>query len=188
VILVVGPTLRVLEGVPPSNERIRQMKEIIILIISCFSVFAADNNIRVISSSKTNAVSGRIFTMEVFTRNGQTNLVRTTVTRQGIPEGPLQKFYHDGVLVGECWTFQDSSGFITEAGSPYSVIVKYWPSKNASQAFICTRDRVVLDYFTSTNGMFYPADGSAVQAANKMTTEMSKAISEMNKATSPNQE
>jgi hypothetical protein len=154
-----------------------RMSAFIILLVSCASIFGADTSIQVLTIAKTNAVSGRISRRDVFTRDGQTNLVRTTVTTRGVSEGPLHKFYHDGVLVGECWAFQDSSGFITEAGSPYSVIVKYWPSNNASQAFICTKDRVVLDYFTATNGVFYPADRSAVREANKMTKEMSKAIS-----------
>jgi len=91
--------------------------------------------------------------MEVFTRAGQTNLVRTTVIRHGLSEAPLHKFYHDGVLVGTYLTMPESakpgspefSVLTTEAGSPYSMIAKAWPSKNASQAFICTKDRVVLD-------------------------------------------
>ena len=152
------------------------MKALIILLLSYASAFAADTSIQATTTMKTNAVSGTIFRMEVFTRDGQTNLVRTTVTKRGVSEDPLQKFYHDGVLVGESWAFQDSSGFITEAGSPYSVIVKYWPSKTASQAFICTKDRVVLDYFTATNGIFYPANSVAVRDANKMTEDMSKEI------------
>jgi hypothetical protein len=161
------------------------MKALIILLLSSASAFAADTSMQVTTTTKTNAVSGKIFTMEVFTRSGQTNLVRTTVTTRGVSEGPLQKFYHDGVLVGTYLTMPEStmpdspdfSVLITEAGSPYSVIVKHWPSKNASQAFICTKDRVVLDYFTATNGVFYPADRSAVREANKMTTEMREAIS-----------
>lgn len=51
------------------------------------------------------------------------------------------------------------------------------PSKNASQAFICTKDRVVLDYFTATNGVFHPADSSAVREANKMTEHVRELIS-----------
>jgi hypothetical protein len=153
------------------------MKAFIILLPSYASAFGADTSIQLITTMKTNAASGKIFTKEVFTRDGQTNLVRTTVTTRGISEGALHKFYHNGMLLGECWAYQDSSGFITEAGSTYSVIVKYWPSNSARQAFICTKDRVVLDYFAATNGVFYPADKSAVRDANKMTTEMSKAIS-----------
>jgi hypothetical protein len=155
---------------------IAAMKALIILVLSYASVFGADTSIRVVTTSKTNDVSGTILTMEVFARDGQTNLVRTSLTRRGVSDGPLQKFYHDGVLVGESWAFQDSSGFITEPGSPYSVIVKYWPSNTASQAFICTKDRVVLDYFTATNGVFYPAESSALRAANKMTAEMNEII------------
>jgi hypothetical protein len=156
------------------------MKTFIILIISCASVFGADTGIQVVTTTKTNAVSGIIFTMDIFTRDGQTNLVRNTMTRRGVVESQIHKFYHDGILAGEYWTMPDSSGFITEAGSPYSVIGKYWPSKG-SQAFICTKDRVVLDYFTATNGVFYPASDAAVQDAHKMTTKISKLIQDFPK-------
>ena len=72
----------------------------------------------------------------------------------------------------------DSSGFITESGCPGSMIGKYWTSKGVNQAFICTKDRVVLDYFTATNGVYYPADSAAVRDANTMNTEMYKLIRE----------
>ena len=153
------------------------MKVLIVFLLSCASGFGTDTSIQISTLAKTNAVSGTVFEMEVFTRDGQTNLVRTTTSIGGQSRGPLQQFYHDGVLVGKCWDFQDSSGFITEAGSPYSVIVKYWPSKRTSQAFICTKDRVVLDYFTATNGLFYPADSSEVREASKMTEKMNELMS-----------
>jgi hypothetical protein len=153
------------------------MKTFIILILSCASIYGADTSIQVFTTTKTN-LSGSIFKRDVFMRDGQTNLVGDTIIRDGKLEMPLYKFYHGGVLVGEYITMPDSSVFITEAGSPYSVIGKYWPSKGVSQAFICTKDRVVLDYFTATNGVFHPADSAAVRGANKMTTEMSKLIQE----------
>jgi hypothetical protein len=152
------------------------MKTYIVLVLSCASALDADTGVQVATTVKTNAEA--IFTIDVFTRDSQTNLVRTTISRHGAVEGQFHKFYHDGALVGEFWYVRDSSGFITEAGSPYSVIGKQWPSKGVSQAFICTKDRVVLDYFSATNGVFYPADRAAVRDANKMTTEMSKRIQE----------
>ena len=157
------------------RPRYHTMKTFIILILSCASIYGADTSIQVFTTTKTN-LSGSIFKRDVFMRDGQTNLVCITTIRDGKLEMPLCKFYHDGVLVGEYWSMLDSSGFITEAGSPYSVIGKYWPSKGVSQAFICTKDRVVLDYFTATNGVFYPANSVAVRDANKMTEDMSKEI------------
>jgi hypothetical protein len=152
------------------------MKTFIILILSCASIYGADTSIQVATTTKTNS-SGGIFTREVFTRAGQTNLVRTTMSRHGVVD-QSHEFYHGGVLVGECWSMPDSSGFVTEAGSPYSVIGKQWPPKGVSQVFICTKDRVVLDYFSATNGVFFPAGSAAVRDANKMTTGMSKLIQE----------
>ena len=151
------------------------MKIFITLILSCASIYGADTSIQVATTTKTNS-SGGIFTRDVFTRAGQTNLVRTAMSRHGVVESQIHKFYHDGVLVGEYWSMSDSSGFITEAGSPYSVIGKQLPSKGVSQAFICTKERVVLDYFSATNGVFYPADSAAVRDANKMTEDMRKEI------------
>ena len=162
-----------------------KMKALIILLLSYASAFAADTGIQVTTTTKTNAVSGVVFKMEVFTRAGQTNLVRTTVTRHGVSESPLHKFYHDGVLVGTYLTMPEStmpdspqfSVLTTEVDSPYSMIAKCWPSKNASQVFICTKHRVVLDYFNATNGVFCPADSAAVREASQMTAKMNRQIS-----------
>jgi hypothetical protein len=161
------------------------MKTFIILFLTCASASAADTSLQVITTTKTNAASGTTLTMEVFKRAGQTNLVRTTVTRHGVAEAPLHKFYHGGVLVGTHLTMPESTApgspdfsvLITEAGSPYSMIAKSWPSKNASQVFICTKVGVVLDYFNATNGVFYPADTKAVREASQMTAEMKRLIS-----------
>ena len=152
------------------------MKTLIILVLSCTSMFGADTSVQVVTAAKTNAASGSIFTMDVFMRDGRTNLMRTTMTRRGVTESQHCRFYHNGVLTGEYWTMPDSSGFITEAGSPYSVIVRFGPTKEVGDAFICSKDRVVLDYFIATNGFFYPADGSALRKANAITTKMSEII------------
>jgi hypothetical protein len=81
------------------------------------------------------------------------------------------------VKVGTFWSDADSSGFIAEAGSPYSLTGKTWKDKGISQAFICTTNSVVVDYFNATNGQYYPATSAELQHAKKTTTEISKAMS-----------
>jgi hypothetical protein len=57
------------------------MKTILVLILCCGSVFAADtNNIRVVSAIETNVQAGSVITADVHARDGQTNLVRNTKT------------------------------------------------------------------------------------------------------------
>ena len=154
------------------------MKTFLVLILFCASTFGADTSLQVFTTAKTNS-PGNIVRRDVFLRDGQTNLVCNYRIRDGKLEMPLCEFYHDGVLIGEYISMRDFSTFITQAGTPYSMIFKSWPSNGVSQAFICTKDRVILDYFTATNGMlFYPADGAKVRDAYKITAEMSKLMQE----------
>jgi hypothetical protein len=143
-------------------------------MLSCASIFAADPSLQQFSLVKTN--NDVVLIEDVFTRNGETNLIRNTLTRNGAFESRTQKFYQRGLLVGEHWTFPDSSGFITEANLPYTMILRSSPSNHISFAYICSADRIVIDYFIATNGIFWPVDATAVQEARRLTTEVQKAI------------
>jgi len=76
------------------------MKTFIVLILSCASVFGADTGIQVVTTARTNAASGAILSRDVFMRDGQTNLVRVTLSEHGAVESQNGNFYHNGVLVG----------------------------------------------------------------------------------------
>lgn len=149
------------------------MKKIVfLLILSCVSIFAADSALQQFSLVKTNGDA--VITLDVFTRSGETNLIRSTVTRRGVFESRTHRFYLGGVLVGEQWSFPDSTGYITEANLPYTMIFESSPSNDVASAYICTDNRIVIEFFTATNGLFFPVDTFAVQEARKMTTEMQK--------------
>lgn len=148
------------------------MRPFIIFILSCASVLGADTDVRVVTTAKTNAETASIYTTDVFTRDGQTNLVRRTKTKAGVLQIRIHRFYHDGVLVGDYVAMQDSSGFTTEAGSPYSVSFEFWPSKDVRSAVIGTKDGVVLDAFACTNGIFSPVESSVIQKANAVIGDM----------------
>ena len=148
------------------------MKTLILLILVCGPVFGADTGIQVVTTAKTNAETASIYSRDVFTRNGQTNLVRTTKTKSGKLQIRIQTFYHEGMLIGDYVVMTDSSGFTTEAGTPYSVSFEFWPSKE-----IGTKDGVVLDAFTCTNGLFFPTDSSIIVKANGITKDMSHLLS-----------
>ncbi|MGD1086981.1 MAG: hypothetical protein ABSA47_19780 [Verrucomicrobiota bacterium] len=149
------------------------MKTLISLVLSCASVLGADTSIRVATTFTTNA-SGSVSTKDVFTRNGQTNLVRNTSTTSGVVQIQMHRFYYDGLLVGEFVAMPESSGSTAEAGSPYSIGFAFGPNKEVKSAVIGTKDGVVLDAFMATNGAFYPADISLIGKANDIGGDVIK--------------
>jgi hypothetical protein len=161
-------------------DLVTTMKTFVLLCLSCASLFGADTSIQVFTTTKTNATAPDfVLTLAVFTRDGQTNLVRSTLTRQGKVVSPAHKFYHDGFLVGEISSIADFSVFTGAADCPYSLEGYYRTNGGIWQACICTKDGVVLDYFTATNGLFWPASRSEIQNLNKMTTAESRARTKM---------
>jgi hypothetical protein len=144
------------------------MRTFIVLILSCASVLGADTGIRVVTTVKTNAEIAGIYTTDVYTRDGQTNLVRQTKTKAGVVQIRIQKFYHGGVLVGDYVAMKDSSGFTTEASIPYSVSFESGHSNELRSIVIGTKDGVILDAFSCTNGLLYPIDVIRIQQANEL--------------------
>ena len=79
----------------------------------------------------------------------------------------LQRFYHDGLLVGTSSASLSFQNFVTEAGSPFSVQFGFEPSKKTGFVFISGKDGEVLDGFTCTNGVYYPADSHKIIEMNE---------------------
>jgi len=141
------------------------MRVFIVLILFGVSLLGADTDIHVVSVVKTNE-SGSITMKDVFTRNGQTNLVRNTKTKSGVAQIRIHRFYHGGVLVGDYVATQNCSGVISEAGSPYSLSLEFGPGNIVKSAVIGSKDGEVLDAFSCTNGVFSPVESSRIGAAN----------------------
>jgi len=148
------------------------MRTFIVFLLSCASVLGADAGIQVVSTTKTNAQAASITTQDVFTRDGQTNLVRVTKTKAGFVQIRIHRFYHAGLLVGNFVVMRNSSGFTTEAGAPYSVSFEFDASKSVKLVVIGTKDGVVLDAFACTNGIFSPVESSLLTKANSVGSEV----------------
>lgn len=140
------------------------MKAIITLLFSCASIWAAETELRVASTAGTNVESAVAWTRDVFTRDGQTNLVRTTkVTPRGVTQ--VAHFYHAGQLVGNFLSMEadpESPTFNTETG-PYCMSLNFWSSGAIRSAQIGDKSGVLLDEFTYTNGVFSPAERAIIE-------------------------
>jgi len=147
------------------------MKAIIVCILSCLSVFAADTtDIHVVTWSYKVLPEDSLATIEVFTRGGQTNLIRHTHTKDGAVLYRAQSFYHNGAEVG-VYMYQVGKGPDTTSvgsgpGVPYYFNIAFDSSNRPRAAHIMATNFVMLDWFDCTNGVFYPAASSLIQEAN----------------------
>ena len=108
--------------------------------------------------------------MRIF-RAGQTNLVCDTRTKDGVLRIRTHRFYHDGLLVGEYSTNNlytyNRSGFLSVAGAPFGISFSLGAS-NTMSAFVTDTNHLILETYSCTNGVFYPADSSFIAKLNGM--------------------
>jgi hypothetical protein len=151
------------------------MKAIITCILSCLSVFAAEtNDIHFVIWSYKIMPEDSLATVEVFTRSGQTNLVRNAHTKDGVVLFRSQNFYCNGAEVGS-YTYQniqkigngpDATIVGSTPGASYYFNIAFDSSNRPLSAHIMATNLVMLDWFDCTNGVFYPADSSLIREAN----------------------
>ena len=158
------------------------MKTLITFFLSCASAFAADTGITVATSTTTNAESAMITTTEVFTRDGQTNLVRQTITKDGVVHRRVHWFFRDGARLATYVVERNHDGnagpastlFVPQPGLPYSVSLEFSPSNESNEvryATIGKNDGYILDGFTCTNGIFQPDELSNISEFNRNIEE-----------------
>jgi hypothetical protein len=146
------------------------MKPIIVFILSFLPIFAADaNDIHVVTWTYKVMPEDSLATIKVFTRDGQTNLVRQTHVKDGVVLFRSQSFYYKGTEVGN-YMYEVANGtktvFGSSAGAPYYFDIDFDSSNRPLSAQIRATNLMLLDWFLCTNGVFYPADGLLIREAN----------------------
>lgn len=137
------------------------MKTFLIFLLSCASVLGAETDIALFSVARTNAENAAVHVKDMFTRDGQTNLIRETKIASG-KVSRTYRFYHGGQNVGNYLAFPEGDAFKavfnTEAG-PYCMSLKFGPSGEVLSARIGDKAGSLLDEFSYTNGVFSPMNG-----------------------------
>ena len=160
------------------------MKIYIALLLSCASLMGADLSIHVASTTHYAGTNKSVvFQMDVFTRGGQTNLVRDTRIKDGTLVARIQTFYHHGFKVAMFVEGpKNNQDFEVEPGSPYSVRFRLRNPRESDSAVISikanaaiprgphdyttdeglisirAKDGGIVDMFTCTNGVYYPVE------------------------------
>jgi len=137
------------------------MKTLIILALSCISGIAQEIGIQSVSSVATNAESGDIRVTDTFTRGGQTNLIRITVSKGSAVVFRFHQFCHHGEPVASFSWRDGLQSFHTYPGTPYSANLEFSPSKDVRCVML--QGRGWFDGFYNTNGIYYPAPDSDLE-------------------------
>jgi hypothetical protein len=147
------------------------VRALILVILWCASIFGAESDIRIAATVRTNK-NAKVSTKEVFTREGQTNLVRDIATKAGVVQIRIHRFYYSGELIGTFVDMRDSSGFTSEAGTQYSITFEFDAARNPRSAVIGTKDGIAVEAFGCTNGLFFPMQRSVLEKANSVGEDM----------------
>ena len=158
-----------------------RVKSFIVFLLSCASAFGADTGIRALTTTKTNAETASLSTTDIFTRDGQTNLVRNTKTKAEKMQIRIHRFYHAGTLVGMITETPDSGSTASEAGCPFALDFEYGPSHRLKYAAIVNRDGVLVDAFACTNGVLCPIPSSELSDAAEIGSDAKKLMSRVRK-------
>ena len=130
------------------------------------------DDIRVFTRTNTNITPGHLITFEEFTRDGQTNLLRITVTKDGVLQHRSHNFYHNGADVGRhIWSGKNTI-ISSVPGAPYSLNFVLDSSNQPVAASILITNYVILDSFTCTSGVFYPEDSSRIRESNRRVKDV----------------
>jgi hypothetical protein len=95
----------------------------------------------------------------VFKRGGETNLVRKTVTKNGVVKQRMHYFYHDSVYVGFYYTGPIGSGFESQQNTPYRIGLDFDKLGKVQYVGIIETNGNQTEEFVYTNGLFLPDDG-----------------------------
>jgi hypothetical protein len=135
------------------------MRAIIGCLLCCLSVFGADTNeIRVVTrtDAKVSRSSACYFITheEFFTWSGQTNLLRTTLVKDGVTNCITHSYIPQGA-----WRYSQGGGFtfVNSAASAPDMRAVLWDSSNQiNTASVTTTNYVNWDSWGYKNGIFFP--------------------------------
>ncbi|PYJ06346.1 MAG: hypothetical protein DME25_06880 [Verrucomicrobia bacterium] len=144
------------------------MKSLLALLLSCTGLLASDD-IRLTTTAKTNAQTGRVTVREVFTRGGHTNLVRVTTSKEGMLVSRVHRFYYHRKLVADHMMLpgKDTSFMTTTAG--FSLSLDFGPSKAITRAYIGNKKGEIIEAYTTTDGILTPVSASELKSIRKST-------------------
>jgi hypothetical protein len=115
--------------------------------------------------SVTNGV--QVTDWETYKQNGSTNLLRETDMRNGLTLCRVHRVLYGGQLAASILWVTNGYTVLVETGLPFQVDTMFKSDGSLDRVILGTTDGGVLDFFTATNGVLYPAQDSEIEAEGK---------------------
>jgi hypothetical protein len=131
------------------------MKHIFLLFIAAASAFGADGGLRVFTSSATNAEGRVVYTKDVFTRGGETNLIHVKKIGSSQEAHTVFQFYRSGQLVAQ-YIMESTGRFLSTESSAYTFSLEFEPGNQVGSAKIGDKLGLPLEEYIYANGAFRP--------------------------------
>jgi hypothetical protein len=143
------------------------MKIAILLTVAVVSIAQAGGQVVLTTNCYTNH-SGRVRTVNVYTRGGQTNLVIGTDRQDDDMTGRNQSVYRNGKVV--FWILEGRRGVTcaTEPNSDCRIETVF--TSNGQLYGVCLTDahQMFLDHFTANNGVLRPTSSADIDEMNRL--------------------
>lgn len=124
------------------------------------------NRLQMSSASETNAATGRISQTDIYTRGGETNLIRLQkVLKDGTIQARIHRIYQKGQHVADIAELLGSFSMATDAGSPYHMDIEFWPDKTVRAVGLLSTNGEMSDMFLGTNGVIVPVSSPDLRKA-----------------------
>lgn len=119
----------------------------------------------------------RIINWETYTRNGSTNLLRETDLKDGLTLCRVHRVCYGGKLAASILWLTNGYTVLVETGLTFQVNTTFKPDGSLDGVTLITADGDILDFFTATNGILYPAQCSEIKAEDRGSRSSFKAVS-----------
>jgi hypothetical protein len=106
----------------------------------------------------------RVTDWETYTRSGSTNLLRETDIRNGLALCRVHRVLYGGQLAASILRMTNGYTVLVENGLPFQVDTMFKPDGALDRVTLMKENGDILDCFTATNGVLYPAQDSEIRA------------------------
>jgi hypothetical protein len=145
------------------------MKILVTFMLLGVCVLAAEDIAVTTSVRPHPTLSGQVTTRDVFTRAGQTNLIRITTVRDGVIISRTHRFYHNRAWVADhmVWSLDppEASGLTTASG--FSLTFNFGTNNQILEAYLGDKNGKIFDAFMSTNGLLSPVPTEELEKIRK---------------------
>jgi hypothetical protein len=145
---------------------------VIVLTLLALPWTGCSDGLQMMSTTSTNSATGAVTQRDVYTRDGQTNLIRNQLT---LDDGTIQvlghRLYREGRLAAMISDVQGNLNIMTEPKTAYGVSVEFHPDRTIRAVGLMGADGDIVDMFLATNSVIAPVSTPDLQRLQRIGSD-----------------